>query len=103
MVIPKVVDYEIKRGFRVLQAPKKEAVYNALISGSSCCEVAEMDVYSWNRAEQVYAELYNKHFTVGEIDILIAAFCLEKKCTLVTNNTKDYVNIDGLQVEDWSI
>ncbi len=53
------------------------------------------------RAEKVYAELYQKHLTTGELDILIAAFCLENNCTLVTNNTKHFRDIDGLMIEDW--
>jgi len=50
----------------------------------------------------VYKELYHKGFTVGELDILIAAFCLIHDLTLVTNNTKDFENINGLIIVDWT-
>ena len=49
--------------------------------------------------EQYEKCLYNK---VGDADILIAAFCLENDYTLVTNNTKDFVNIKGLLINDWT-
>ena len=101
LVIPQIVNYEIRRGFRVLHAPKKEAAYNVLTEPAGWCDVAEMDMDSWERAEQIYAELYRKSFTIGELDILIAAFCLVNDYTFVTNNTRHFENIDGLNVVDW--
>ena len=102
LIVPKVVNYEIKRGFSVLRAPNKETAYSVLTEPAGWCDIAEMDDGSWERAEQVYAELYRKGFTIGELDILIAAFCLEKEYTLVTNNIKHFENIDGLNIVDWT-
>jgi len=102
LVIPNIVDYELKRGFRIAQAPKKEAAYNVLTTAPRFCYVVEMDIYTWQTAEQVYADLYYKGYTIGELDILIAAFCLEKKYTLVTNNVKHFEKIDGLKIVDWA-
>jgi len=65
------------------------------------CKISEIDMMSWKRAEEVYENLYRKGFTVGELDMLIAAYCLTHSCTLVTNNTKDFENIDGLTIENW--
>ena len=103
LVIPKIVDYELKRGFRIQHAPKKEAVYRLLTDPAGWCVVVEMDTYSWERAEQVYFDLYRKSITIGELDILIASLCLEKGYTLVTNNTKHFQCVDGLQYVDWSL
>jgi len=99
IVIPKMVDYELRRGFRSKSNPKKENAYAILLED---CPVAEMDTASWEQAIQVYAELYRKRFTVGEIDMLIASFCLANKLTLVTNNVSDFVNIDNLSMADWA-
>ena len=55
----------------------------------------------WRRAANLYSDLRHKGFTVGDADILIAAFCLENGYTLVTNNTKDFVHIDELMLVDW--
>ena len=101
LVIPRIVNYEIKRGFCVQSSPRKEATYKLFTSPTSFCSITDMDNGSLERAEQVFADLYNKRLTVGELDILIAAFCLENDYTLVTNNTKDFENIDGLVIEDW--
>jgi len=99
IIIPQVVDYELKRGFRILSAPKKEANYKLLLQD---CKVAEMDIQSWDMAAQVYESLYKKKFTVGELDILIGAFCINNGYTFVTNNTSDFKNMDGLQLIDWT-
>ena len=100
LVIPKIVDYVMRSGFRVLPAVKKEAAYNILV-GEGFCAVVDMDEYSWKRAEQVYADLCRKHLTIGETDILIASFCIENNVTLVTNNIKRFEGIDGLEITDW--
>jgi len=60
-----------------------------------------MTIAAWKYAAQIYAELYVKRFTVKDSDILIAAFCIANGYILVTNNTKDFENIDGLQMVDW--
>jgi len=99
LVIPKMVDIELRRGFRINQSIKKEASYKILTED---CPVTEMCDRSWEKAIQIYADLYHKRFTVGEMDMLIAAFCLEHDYTLITNNTADFKNIDGLVLEDWT-
>jgi tRNA(fMet)-specific endonuclease VapC len=99
IVIPQAVNYEICRGFRLVSATKKKANYDILLQD---CKIAEMDVPSWKCAETIYENLYRKGFTVGELDIFIAAYCLIHNCTIVTNNTKDFENISGLIIVDWS-
>jgi tRNA(fMet)-specific endonuclease VapC len=99
IIIPQAVNYEICRGFQLVTATKKKANYDILLQD---CKIAEMDVPSWKRAETIYENIYHKGFTVGELDILIAAYCLTHNCTIVTNNTKDFENIDGLTIIDWS-
>ena len=101
LYIPKMVDYEVRRGFELMRRPshRKEQVYKLL---TQRCPVIEVDAIIWERAIDVYKDLYGKSFTVGELDILIAAFCLAHDCALVTNNIKDFENIDGLIVLDWT-
>jgi len=99
IVIPQAVDYEICRGFRLVTAIRKKVNYTMLLQN---CKITDMDALSWKRAEEIYENLYRKGFTVGELDILIAAYCLVHKCTIVTNNTKDFENIDGLTIVDWA-
>jgi tRNA(fMet)-specific endonuclease VapC len=99
IIIPQIVDYEMRRGFCIANAPKKEANYNILIQD---CEIVEMDMQSWKYAAQVYKILYRKGYTVGELDILIGAFCIVNGYTLVTNNTADFKNMDGIILANWT-
>ena len=101
LYIPKMVDYEVRRGFKLMHQPshRKEQVYKLL---TQRCPVIEMDTAIWERAIDVYKDLCCKGFTVGEMDILIAALCLAHDCIIVTNNTKDFENIEGLITLDWT-
>ena len=101
LYIPKMVDYEVRRGFKLMRQPahRKELVYTLL---AQRCPVVEIDTNVWERAMDVYKELYRKGFTVGELDILIAAFCLTNDLILVTNNTKDFENVEKLLIVDWT-
>ena len=99
LIIPKAVDYELRRGFSIYHAPKKEAAYNILIQQ---CTMGELNFNVWDCAVHIYTELYKKRLTVGDIDILIAAFCLVNDYILVTNNTRDFDNIKGIKLVDWA-
>jgi len=101
LIIPKIVNYELRRGFKTFHSPNKEKAYDILISPDGFCSVEDMDSMSWEKAEEVYSDLYLKRLTVGELDILIASFCLANDYTLVTNNTKHFSNISNLKIEDW--
>jgi len=99
IVVPKMTDYEIRRGFYIKPNPRKELKYKAFLSD---CNIVDIDTHIWDYAIPVYAQHFNNRHTVGEIDILISAFCVQNDYTLVTNNTKDYKNVDGLKLADWT-
>ena len=98
IVIPPYVDYEICRGLRYANATAKERMYKQLCES---CEIGEMRRNTWVLAANLYSDLRRKGYTVSDADILIAAFCIENNCTLATNNTKDFENMEGLQIVDW--
>ena len=98
-VVPKMVDYEIRRGFVIKPNPRREAQYNAFVSE---CDIVDIDTATWDYAMHVYAGHYRDRHTVDEIDILIASLCIQKGYTIVTNNTKDFKNVGGLSLVDWT-
>ncbi|ETX03347.1 type II toxin-antitoxin system VapC family toxin [Candidatus Entotheonella palauensis] len=49
-----------------------------------------------------YRQLRMSHRRTGANDLRIAAIVLEQESALVTRNTSDFVDIEGLQLEDWS-
>ena len=99
-VIPPVVFYEIQRGLLAKNLRKRLDKFEAL-----CRKTGQIEFNSlvWQKAALIYASLHWQGRTIDDADILIAAFCLENGYTLVTNNTKDFENIDGLQIEDWTV
>jgi len=104
LLIPRAVDYEICRGLEMSSAKRKTDVYKSITSPDPTgqCEIVDMGEAIWDTAKQIYVSLYQKGFTVGEIDILIGAFCLHHEYTLITSNTKDFINMNGLRIENWS-
>ena len=49
-----------------------------------------------------YEDLRRAHRRIGKNDLRIAAIVLEYDATLVTRNSRDFAQIPGLKVEDWS-
>ena len=39
---------------------------------------------------------------IGPNDIIIASIVISNDGVLVTNNTKEFARVDGLQIEDWT-
>lgn len=52
-------------------------------------------------AAQAKADLAEKGLSIGPYDILIAAQAITRRLTLVTNNTREFSRIPGLQLADW--
>jgi len=99
LLVPSVVDYELRRGLGKKNAENKHILYRTLLQR---CRIVDMNRLIWERAIEIYADLRSKSFTVGELDILIAATCLVHDCVLVTANTKDFEKIEGLGLIDWT-
>jgi tRNA(fMet)-specific endonuclease VapC len=53
---------------------------------------------------EIKAKLKNSGVSYGDdSDLMIAATAIECGFTLITNNTKHFKNIPGLQYEDWTV
>lgn len=68
--------------------------------------VAELTVLDFDSecAEQfgrVRGRLLQQGISVSTADLFIASVALAHDLTLVTNNTKDFQNVPGLQMVDW--
>lgn len=49
------------------------------------------------------AELEARGTPIGALDMLIAAHALSRNALLVTHNTREFAQVRGLQLADWSI
>ena len=52
---------------------------------------------------KIRKELEVKGNKIGANDLFIAASALNKGAALVTHNTREFIRIDGLKLEDWNI
>ncbi|PZV04582.1 MAG: VapC toxin family PIN domain ribonuclease [Cyanobium sp.] len=48
------------------------------------------------------AELERRGTPIGSLDTMIAAHALSLQATLITNNTREFAQVPGLQVDNWA-
>ena len=66
-------------------------------------EVVPFDAADARAAGSVRANLEAIGRPIGPLDTLIAGQALARGLILVTANTKEFVRVEGLHCEDWSI
>ena len=98
LIIPKIVDYEVQRGLVAGRMDRKLREYMAF---RETVEVGAISDEVWQKAVQVYATLSQQGKPIGDGDVLVAAFCLVNSYTLVTDNTRHFENINGLDIINW--
>ena len=97
-VIPPIVYYEVKRWLLANDLDKRYARFKVL-----CQKIrpVEFDWSVWETATELYAQLSKQGKPIDDFDLFIAAFCLENGYALVTNNTRHFKRIDGLELVNW--
>ena len=98
VIIPPITYYEIRRGFKHKTAPGKEFAFSLMCKSY---EVGEMNLAAWEVAADIYAYTRKAGKPVEDTDILIAAFCIVNNYTLITDNTRHFERVDGLQMVNW--
>ncbi len=53
-------------------------------------------------AQQLYHNLRSQKFHAGKLDLRIAAIALSQSSIVVTRNKRDFEQVPGLKIEDWS-
>jgi predicted nucleic acid-binding protein len=101
ILISPMAYYEVLRGLLVRNATKKTTKLKEMYKNSyAFIQIPENDVFE--RAADIFVELKHKGFTVGSNDIVIAAWSMLADSTFITDNVKDFENIDGLNIENWN-
>ena len=98
VVIPPIVFYEVQGGLLAKNLLKRLADFEAFVQSTKRVEFVWP---IWQRATEIYASLSQKGRLIDDLDLLIAAFCLEKDYMLVTNNLRHFERIDGLKLVNW--
>jgi tRNA(fMet)-specific endonuclease VapC len=66
-------------------------------------ETIAFDEHASEIYARVRASMEKKGNIIGSNDLIIAATVMSRGGVLVTNNTKEFERVEGLQIEDWSI
>jgi len=98
VVISPMVFYEIKRWLLTLNSSKKLALFETM---SSLSGIGSINREILEAASVLFSYLQKKGITLGDNDILIAAYCVHHDLTLVTNNEKHFLDIPKLKVVNW--
>lgn len=64
-------------------------------------EIVDYDYVASIEYGKIRASLEKKGQVIGNMDMQIAGHALALDMTLVTNNTKEFVRIDGLSLDNW--
>ena len=94
-----IVYYEVSRWLLERKATRLQEEFNLM------CEempLAEASKAVWDEASKLYVHTRHIGRPVGnDADLFIAAFCIVNDYTLVTNNVRHFVNINGLKIVSW--
>jgi tRNA(fMet)-specific endonuclease VapC len=68
--------------------------------------LSSVEVLPFDRpADQIYgvvrADLTRRGRRIGHLDELIASHALAQNCILVTDNERDFAQVEGLRLENW--
>jgi predicted nucleic acid-binding protein len=96
--MPIIVYYEVKRWLLERGAKNKQAMFDEMCQ---TIPLGEFDKRVWDKTADLYVHSRKIGKPTGDSDLLIASYCLVNGYTLVTNNTKHFEHIDGLNLVNW--
>ncbi|MDB6078923.1 MAG: PilT protein domain protein, partial [Akkermansiaceae bacterium] len=96
-----VTEFELLQGAARAPAARRDEEHRKVLRFASFLHIAGFDSECAAHAARVNAHLLNQGTPVSITDVFIGATALRLDCILVTNNTRDFVKMPGLQLEDW--
>jgi tRNA(fMet)-specific endonuclease VapC len=99
VAVPALVVAELDYGAKASARPAENLA--RLDAFLSCMDIVQFDEAAARQYGTLRAHLKTIGRPTGEIDALIGAVALAHGAVLVTHNTRDFENIEGLAVEDW--
>ena len=90
---------ELEYGIRKSANPEKNrlAITKILLG----IQILDFDSRAAVHFGDIFAELESKRMRIGDRDTMIAAHARSLGYTVVTNNTREFSRVKGLNVEDW--
>ena len=99
IAIPAVALFEVERG--VIRSQNAVRRRQQLSELTAVCRVLAFDDRAAQIAARIQVELERAGKQIGPLDTLIAATAMAYGVTLVTNNTREFMRVPGLLLEDW--
>jgi tRNA(fMet)-specific endonuclease VapC len=98
------LEEQLRRRLAVIRNPQNITLPNAYRNFHTTYRFfSEMNVLDFDhRALTYYQNLKKQKIRIGSQDLKIAAIALTHKMTLTTRNTKDFCQMIGLTLEDWT-
>lgn len=91
---------EMMHGVEKSQAKERNRIAYMLFM--SALTVLDFDAAAAQEYGRIRANLEMKGTPIGPMDMLIAAHAKSQGLTLVTNNTREFVRVEGLALENWA-
>jgi tRNA(fMet)-specific endonuclease VapC len=90
--------------FGVEKSARREANATKISAfAASPIRVLDFDSGDAEEAGKIRAFLLRAGTPIGPYDVLIAAQTRRRDATLVTANTREFVRVPGLKIEDWTL
>lgn len=99
--ISSVTYAELVHGVEKSQSIEKNRVALALLLAG--IEIMDFDSYAAESYGKIRADLEKAGKPIGPLDMLIAGHAKSLGCTVVTNNTREFMRVNGLQLENWAL
>jgi len=100
IVISSICYSELMAGVEKSSCPEKNRI--ALMRFLTSIPILAYDGLSGDYYGRIRADLERKGTPIGPMDQLIAAHAMAEGCVLVTNNTREFERIPGLELENWA-
>jgi len=97
-VIPPIVYFEIQNWLVKNKSIIKMDIFQRIYTDQGIGFI-DKDILDIAVTEKL--KIQEKGFNIADDDLLIAAYCLKHNLTLVTNNTRHFINIEYLKIENW--
>ncbi len=96
--IPDLVYYEVLRGFEYSDPKRQKKSFELFVLR---CGIEYMDMESLQESSRQYASLKKLGVTIDDDDILIGSLAITRGAVLVTNNTRHFEHLNGIQLVNW--
>lgn len=100
MCISAITYGELMHGVEKSQAVERNRI--ALTLFLSSISILPFDYYAAEEYGKIRADLEHKGTPIGPMDMLIAGHARSERLILVTNNTREFLRVEGLDVVDWT-